>query len=152
MQIHNWANDFEDDSPNLEFVAPTAAYVVVNGVKTHVDLSAVPPLTPRQTRLLNGTPDLSAAQGGNGVVMEESPDFAPDSKEARKAQRQRLQKYLRILKTDGLESAAAVSAPTWQAGITAAAPARSESDNSTFADQKFATGEPALLPLARSRA
>ena len=42
VQIHNWANSFEDDSPNLEFVAPTAAYVVVNGVKTHVDLSAVP--------------------------------------------------------------------------------------------------------------
>ena len=42
VQIHNWANNFEDDSPNLEFVAPTAAYVVVNGVKTHVDLSAVP--------------------------------------------------------------------------------------------------------------
>ena len=42
VQIHNWANNFEDDSPNLEFVAPTAAYVVVNGVKTHIDLAAVP--------------------------------------------------------------------------------------------------------------
>ena len=92
VQIHNWANDFEDDSPNLEFVAPTAAYVVVSGVKTHVELNAVPPLTPRQTRLLNGTPDLSAAQGGSGVVMEESPDSTYDSKEARRAQRLRLQK------------------------------------------------------------
>ena len=42
VQIHNWANNFEDDSPNLEFVAPTAAYVVVNGVKTHIDLNSVP--------------------------------------------------------------------------------------------------------------
>ncbi len=50
------------------------------------------PLTPRQTRLLNGTPELSANQGGAGVLMEESPDFAYDSKDARRAQRERLQK------------------------------------------------------------
>ena len=141
VQIHNWANNFEDDSPNLEFVAPTAAYVVVNGVKTHVDLSAVPvssrggvgfwtgrrrpasletlacctcklslslqpasthppthlppppqPLTPRQTKLINGTPDLAVNQGGAGVLMEEQPDFSYDSKEARRTQRERLQK------------------------------------------------------------
>ena len=48
VQIHNWANNFEDDSPNLEFVAPTAAYVVVNGVKTHIDLNAVPVSLDRQ--------------------------------------------------------------------------------------------------------
>ena len=92
MQIHNWANDFNDESPNLEFVAPTAAYVVVNGVKTHVDLSAVPPLTPRQTKLISGTGDLAANQAGSGVMMEEAPDSAYDSKEARRAQRERLQK------------------------------------------------------------
>jgi hypothetical protein len=42
IQIHNWAPDFEDDSPNLEFLAPTAVYVVVGGRKTHLDLSAMP--------------------------------------------------------------------------------------------------------------
>ena len=92
MQIHNWANDFGDDSPNLEFVAPTAAYAVVNGVKTHIDLAAVPPLTPRQTRAVSGTPDLSVSQGGTSVLMEEAPQTDPDSKEARRAQRERLQK------------------------------------------------------------
>ena len=50
------------------------------------------PLTPRQTRLLSGTPELSANQGGNGVLMEESPDFSYDSKDARRTQRERLQK------------------------------------------------------------
>ena len=50
------------------------------------------PLTPRQTRLLNGTPELSANQGGSGVLMEESPDFSYDSKDARRAQKERLQK------------------------------------------------------------
>ncbi|PRW33647.1 low-CO2 inducible [Chlorella sorokiniana] len=137
VQIHNWANNFEDDSPNLEFVAPTAAYVVVNGVKTHVDLSAVPPLTPRQTKLINGTPDLAVNQGGAGVLMEEQPDFSYDSKEARRTQRDRLQKYLRIMKQDDLEGVAGVTSPTWQAKIVTAAPARAESDNSTFIDQQF---------------
>ena len=42
MQIHNWGTNFEDDSPNLEFVAPTSVYVVVNGEKTYVDLAALP--------------------------------------------------------------------------------------------------------------
>ena len=50
------------------------------------------PLTPRQTRLLNGHPELHANQAGTGVVMEESPDFSYDSKDARRAQRERLQK------------------------------------------------------------
>ena len=140
VQIHNWANNFEDDSPNLEFVAPTAAYVVVNGVKTHVDLSAVPPLTPRQTKLINGTPDLSVAQGGQGVVMEEAPDSSYDNKDARRATRERLQKYLSILKSDGLEGVASVSTPTWQSTITTDTPARCETDNSTFKDQLFAQG------------
>ena len=49
-------------------------------------------LTPRQTRLLNGTPELSANQAGSGVLMEESPDFSYDSKDARRAQKERLQK------------------------------------------------------------
>ncbi len=53
---------------------------------------ALQPLTPRQTRLLHGTPELSANQGGSGVLMEESPDSAYDSKDARRAQRERLQK------------------------------------------------------------
>ena len=92
MQIHNWANDFNDESPNLEFVAPTAAYVVVNGVKTHVDLSAVPPLTPRQTKMISGLPDLAVNSAGTGVLMEEAPDSAYDSKDARRTQRERLQK------------------------------------------------------------
>ena len=42
VQIHNWAYEFEDDSPNMEFVYPTSAYVVVNGTKTHIDLTAMP--------------------------------------------------------------------------------------------------------------
>ena len=42
VQIHNWGAKFDDDSPNLEFVAPTSVYVVVNGEKTYLDLNSMP--------------------------------------------------------------------------------------------------------------
>lgn len=42
VQVHNWAYEFEDDSPNLEFVASTSVYVVVDGVKAHLDIAAIP--------------------------------------------------------------------------------------------------------------
>jgi len=93
VQVHNWAYDFEDDSPNLEFVAPTSAYVVVNGVKTHVDLAAMPPLTPRQIRLLHGgDQSVVCNTGGQSTLRAEDPPFAYDNKETRKVQKQRLQR------------------------------------------------------------
>ncbi|EFN54502.1 hypothetical protein CHLNCDRAFT_8980, partial [Chlorella variabilis] len=54
VQVHNWAYEFEDDSPNLEFVASTSVYVVVDGVKAHLDIAAIPPMTPRQMRRVAG--------------------------------------------------------------------------------------------------
>ena len=42
VQIHNWATDFDGGAPSLEFVAPTKMYIVVNGVKVHLDLTKVP--------------------------------------------------------------------------------------------------------------
>ena len=42
VQIHNFGRSFDDDSPNLEFVAPCSVYVVVNGERTNLDLSAIP--------------------------------------------------------------------------------------------------------------
>ena len=93
VQIHNWAYDFEDESPNLEFVAPTSAYVVVNGQKTHIDLAAMPPLTPRQIRMLHGS-DQSVVcnQGGQSTLRAEDPPVTYDSKDARKAQKKRLER------------------------------------------------------------
>jgi hypothetical protein len=52
VQIHNWSTDLS--GANFEFVAPTKCYVVVNGEKTVVDLSQVPPLTPRQLNVIAG--------------------------------------------------------------------------------------------------
>ncbi|KAL4419735.1 hypothetical protein ABPG75_006833 [Micractinium tetrahymenae] len=140
VQVHNWAYDFEDESPNLEFVAPTSAYVVVNGQKTHIDLAAMPPLTPRQIKMLHGG-DLGVVcnQGGQSTLRVEDPPYAYDSKDARKNQKKRLERYVSLLKEEGLEDVASLpAAPAWANKITAAAPERS---NSTSIDQKFQTDE-----------
>jgi hypothetical protein len=43
VEIHNWAAHLEEGGePSMEFIAPSKAYVVVNGVKTHLDLMMVP--------------------------------------------------------------------------------------------------------------
>nr|AXF41559.1 LCI520 protein [Chlorella sp. ArM0029B] len=140
VQVHNWANDFEDDSPNMEFVAPTSAYVVVDGVKTHIELAAMPPLTPRQINLLHGG-DLTVVcnQGGQSTLRAEDPLHAYDSKDARRMQKKRLQSYIGLIKEEGLEGVAAVPAtPLWAKKIAKDAGDRS---NSTVIDQKYETDE-----------
>ena len=42
VQIHNWGEPFDGKEPNLEFVAPSSIYVVVNGQRFDVDLSRYP--------------------------------------------------------------------------------------------------------------
>jgi len=146
VQVHNWAYDFEDDSPNLEFVAPTSAYVVVNGVKTHIDLAAMPPLTPRQIKMLHGG-DLSVIcnQGGQSTLRAEDPPYAYDSKDARKAQRKRLERYISLIKDEGLESVAALPAMSslQEAVAMKGEPARcATADNSTILiDARFTNDE-----------
>jgi hypothetical protein len=54
VQIHNWGEKFDNEEPNFEMVAPTSGYVVINGVKTELDLGSIPPLTPRQISMLTG--------------------------------------------------------------------------------------------------
>jgi hypothetical protein len=77
----------------MEFVAPTSAYVVVNGVKTHIDLAAMPPLTPRQICLLHGGDQTVVCNtGGQSTLRAEDPPYAYDSKDARKAQKKRLER------------------------------------------------------------
>ena len=46
VQIHNWGAEFDDSSPNLEFVAPCSVYVVVRGERTNLDLQSIP-VSPR---------------------------------------------------------------------------------------------------------
>ncbi len=46
VQIHNWGAEYDDSSPNLEFVAPASVYVVVGGERTYLDLSSIPVCLP----------------------------------------------------------------------------------------------------------
>lgn len=67
--------------------------MVVDGVKTHVDLAAMPPLTPRQIRLVHGGDQgVVCNTGGQSTLRAEDPPYAYDSKDARKVQRTSLQK------------------------------------------------------------
>lgn len=42
VEIHNWGTDFDNASPNLEFVAVTDSYAVIDGQRTDFDIEAVP--------------------------------------------------------------------------------------------------------------
>ncbi|PSC73738.1 low-CO2 inducible isoform B [Micractinium conductrix] len=141
VQIHNWAHSFEDDSPNMEYVAPTSTYVVVNGVKTHLDLLQVPPLTPRQIRLLHGGDhSVVCNTGGATVLHEEDAPYTYDNKDTRRDQRRRLERYVGLLREEGLEGLAAVPPPaTWQQRIVTETPQRcARADNSTIIDRESA--------------
>lgn len=79
IEIHNWASELvEGGAPSMEFVAPTKAYVVINGVKTHLDLLQVPPLSFRQLQLiaersLGGVEPGEIAPGARSTVLQEIP-------------------------------------------------------------------------------
>ena len=53
VQIHNWGVEFENDEPNIEFIAPTTVSVVVDGERTELDLSMMPALSPRMVKMLS---------------------------------------------------------------------------------------------------
>lgn len=54
VQIHSWGQDFEDASPNMEFICPLKTYAVVDGERTDFDVLEVSAPTPRQLHLLSG--------------------------------------------------------------------------------------------------
>lgn len=53
IQIHSWGEKFDDEAPNLEFIAPCSVYCVVAGERTYLDLFTIPGLTPRQISVLS---------------------------------------------------------------------------------------------------
>ncbi|KAL4436585.1 hypothetical protein ABPG75_003724 [Micractinium tetrahymenae] len=149
VQVHSWGSQFDDDSPNLEFVAPTSVYCVVNGQKAHLDISAMPSLTPRQVRLLAraGARGSSAAQareeevvcnqGGPGTVREEDPPYLYSSREMKRRQRERADTYAVLLAQEGLSAQLSCAWPAWQSTLLAGAPHRDEQDTSVVIDSQF---------------
>jgi len=128
VQIHNWGTRFDDESPNLEFVAPQSVYVVVNGEKTHLDLNAVPSLTPRQVRILSGTSDGGAARShdtddvvcnsaGNSTVREIDPPYLYNSRDVRRRQKERVETYADLISEEGLSPDTTCPWPSWQSTL-----------------------------------
>jgi len=74
VQIHNWSPVYEDDAPNLEWVEPSAVYVVKDGQRIDIDLSAVPGLTPRQLRIVSSVTgsEVIAPSSLNGTYVNDS--------------------------------------------------------------------------------
>jgi hypothetical protein len=152
VQVHNWATHYDDESPNLEFVWPTSVYVVINGARTHIDLAAMPSLTPRQTRALaadgrgggGGAAGRAAADEpvcnstGASTVREVESPVMHTSREGREAARRRAQLYAELTVAEGLEPERACAWPSWQSGLAsrhAAAPHRRDGgDNSAEYD------------------
>lgn len=64
IQIHNWGEKFDDESPNLEFVAPTSVYVVVSR-----QMTALPDVPRDALRLLPSTRIPAAASQYSAQVI-----------------------------------------------------------------------------------
>jgi hypothetical protein len=141
VQIHNWGYTFDDESPNLEFVAPTTVYVVVNGERTRIDLCAMPSLTPRQIRILADKGDgdnggrgrdnehTVCNSGGTTTVREIDPPYLYNSREARRRQRERMATYAQLIDEEGLQPENTCPWPSWQSGMRLAA---SDAPNDTY--------------------
>lgn len=110
VQIHNWADDYDNEEPNFEFIAPTKVCVVIDGKRTDIDLEKIPGPTPRQLRMLmNNNPSLDttrnvAASTGVTTVIENngSPMFANTTE--RGMRRERSEQYAQLLSASKVKS------------------------------------------------
>lgn len=129
-QIHSWGPAFDDESPNLEFIAPATTYVVVNGTKTNIDLNTMPSLTPRQIRILAdaarnaGGGGLSASQNelvcnstGSSTLREIDPPYNYSSKEIRARKREMAGIYTDLIQSEGLQPEVSCPWPAWQSNL-----------------------------------
>lgn len=131
VQIHNWGARFDDESPNLEFVAPTNVYVVVNGEKTEIDLCSMPSLTPRQIRILadrsdegdggrsrgSESADIVCNSGGSSTLREIDPPYLYSSREIRRRRRERIEAYAQLIEEERLHPDTTCAWPSWQSGL-----------------------------------
>jgi len=127
-QIHSWGPAFDDESPNLEFIAPATAYVVVNGTKTSIDLNTMPSLTPRQIRILAdaarnpggqsaGQNELVCNSTGSSTLREIDPPYNYSSKEIRARKREMAGIYTDLIQSEGLQPEVSCQWPAWQSNL-----------------------------------
>mmetsp|Transcript_4823 Transcript_4823/g.8376 ORF Transcript_4823/g.8376 Transcript_4823/m.8376 type:complete len:470 (+) Transcript_4823:45-1454(+) len=69
VQIHNWSTDLTDpDIPSFEFISLGKSYVVIDGVRSYLDITQVPALSPRQLKVLAN----ASSKSGEGAHAEAS--------------------------------------------------------------------------------
>lgn len=154
VQIHNWGTTFDDESPNLEFIAPAQAYVVVNGFKTQIDLNTMPSLTPRQIRILADTGNMDASQAGSkddlvcnstgsSTLREIDPPYLYRSKRENRRRREQAETYSQLIQSEGLSPEIACQWPSWQTSLRKQSPETEEEkgNSAIHFDSKFRTGE-----------
>ena len=156
VQIHNWGYRFDDESPNLEFVAPKSVYVVVNGEKTYLNLNNMPSLTPRQIRILagksegsdprsRGLDDVVCNNAGSSTVREIDPPYLYNSREIRRRQKERAESYADLILEEQLLPDTTCPWPSWQTGLREKPPSLGHDvghDNSAIHfDSKFSSGD-----------
>jgi len=155
VQIHSWGRQYKGEAPNIEYIAPSTVYTVVAGERTDLDLMSIPPLTPRQLKVLaaheasdgaagevGGGHDGShrrrlAAGGGSSsptTVVEESKSHSV----SRRRDTARFSRLLQENETLEVETAAAW--PGWQTKVRARAPARGAGDSSCTLDEDSDVG------------
>ena len=153
IQIHNWGTKFDDESPNLEFVAPVSVYVVINGTKTHINLNTMPSLTPRQIRILaesrgasgsqiSGSDEVVCNSTGSSTLREIDPPYLYRSREARRRRREQAEAYAMLIQEEGLSPDTTCPWPSWQSNLRQSTPgAQDEGNSAVHFDSKFTSDE-----------
>ncbi|CAL8468509.1 g8049 [Coccomyxa elongata] len=148
IQIHSWGEKFDDEAPNLEFIAPCSVYCVVAGERTYLDLFTIPGLTPRQISVLSSAgasdrakaadPDEVCNVAGNmTTVRSADPPYSYNNRESRRAARQRAAMYAQLIDEADRNVVLASSWPGgWQSRIKANSH-KLESDNSCTMDETY---------------
>jgi len=149
VQIHSWSTEFDDDSPNLEFISPCSCYVVIRGVRTYLDLNSIPPMTPRQISLLAAgeaggntqvddhmAGDASGSAGSVTTVRAIDAPYSFDNKRSRNMVQKQTETYAKLMQEEDLQMRNASAWPSWQTNMRAQNPFKMEGDNSTSLDEK----------------
>jgi hypothetical protein len=148
VQIHSWGRQYKGEAPNIEYIAPSTVYTVVAGERTDLDLMSIPPLTPRQLKVLaaNEASD-GASDGADGHDLaagggSSSPTtVVEESKSHSVSRRRETSRFARLLQeNETLEVETAAAWPGWQTKVRAR-PMRGAGDSSCTLDEDPASGE-----------
>ena len=146
VQIHSWGRQFKGDAPNIEYIAPSTVYTVVAGERTDLDLSSIPPLTPRQLKVLAAHEASDGGHEGGGSAHDGShrrrlaagggaTTVVEESKSHSVSRRRDIARFSKLLQeNETLEVETAAQWPGWQTKVRAR-PSRGAGDSSCTLDE-----------------